>query len=159
MLPINYAGLLLILLGVALLVAELFLPTFGVLGVGGIVSFVLGSLFLFDTPESDLLVDRSIIFTAVACVSGMMLIVGSLALKAWRQKPLSGQEGLVGEIGEVKVRLSPRGKVWVHGEYWNAEGEEEVEAGERVRVIGVERMVLKVRRNRHSVSESGSLTV
>jgi membrane-bound serine protease (ClpP class) len=145
-LPINYAGLLLILLGVSLLVAELFLPSFGILGVGGIVSFALGSLFLFDTPESDLMVDRSVIFAVVACVSGVMLIVGSLALATWRRKSLLGQEGMVGEIGEVKVRLSPRGKVWVHGEYWNAEGEEELEAGEQVRVVGVERMVLRVRR-------------
>ncbi len=145
-LPINYTGLLLILLGVSLLIAELFLPSFGILGVGGIISLALGSLFLFDTPESDLMVDRSVIFTVVACFSGIMLIVGSLAIKAWRQKPLSGMEALVGEIGEVKVRLSPRGKVWVHGEYWNAEGEEEIEVGERVQVSGVKGMTLKVRR-------------
>ncbi len=145
-LPINYAGLLLILLGMGLLLAELFLPSFGILGIGGIVSFALGSLFLFDTPESDLVVDRSIIFTVVACVSAVMLIVGSLAIGAWRRKSLLGQEGMVGEIGEVKVRLSPRGRVWVHGEYWNAESEEEMEAGEQVRVVGIVGMVLRVRR-------------
>ena len=147
-LPINYTGLLLIFLGTGLLVAELFVPSFGILGVGGIVSLALGSLFLFDTPESDVVVDRSIILTVVACVSTVMLVVGSLAVRAWRQRPVSGAEGLVGEIGEVKARLAPRGKIWVHGEYWNAEGEaaQDVEVGEMVKVVGVEGMTLKVKR-------------
>jgi membrane-bound serine protease (ClpP class) len=145
-LPINYTGLLLILLGIGFLIAELFLPSFGILGVGGIVAFVLGSLFLFDTPESELAVDRSIIFTAALSVSAFMLFVGTLAVQTWRQKPTSGGEGLIGEVGEVRVRLAPRGKVWLHGEYWNAESDEEVETGEKVRVVSRDRMVLRVRK-------------
>ncbi|MGH8009773.1 MAG: NfeD family protein, partial [Candidatus Binatia bacterium] len=100
-LPINYTGLLLILLGVGFLVAELFLPSFGILGIGGIVSFVLGSLFLFDTPDAELLVDRSIILTAALSVSAFMLFIGTLAVRTWRRQPVSGQEGLIGEEGEV----------------------------------------------------------
>ncbi len=145
-LPINYTGLLLILLGIGLLVAELFLPSFGILGVGGIVSFVLGSLFLFDSPDAELVVDRSIITTAALCVSAFMLFVGTLAVRAWRQQPRSGLEGLMGEVGVVRERLAPRGKVWVHGEYWTAEGDEEIEVGQRVRVVGIDHMVLRVRR-------------
>jgi len=145
-LPINYTGLLLILLGIGFLIAELFLPSFGILGVGGIVAFVLGSLFLFDTPESELAVDRSIIFTAALSVSAFMLFVGTLAVRTWRQKPTSGGEGLIGEVGEVRVRLAPRGKVWLHGEYWNAESDEEVEVGQKVQVVSRDHMVLRVRK-------------
>ncbi len=145
-LPINYTGLLLILLGIAFLIAELFLPSFGILGIGGIVAFVLGSLFLFDTPESELAVDRSIIFTAALTVSAFMLFVGTLAVRTWRQKPTSGGEGLIGEVGEVRVQLAPRGKVWLHGEYWNAESDEDIEVGQKVRVVSRDHMVLRVRK-------------
>jgi len=145
-LPINYTGLLLIFLGIGLLMAELFLPSFGILGVGGIVSFVLGSLFLFDTPDTDLIVDRGIIITAALCTSAFMLFIGTLAVRTWRQQPATGREGLIGEVGEVRVRLAPRGKVWLHGEYWNAESDEEIEVGQKVRVVGLSRLVLRVRR-------------
>jgi len=145
-LPINYAGLLLILLGVALLIGEVFAPSFGVLGIGGAISLGLGSLLLFDTETSDLVVDRSIVFTAVITLSALILIVGYLVVRTQRTKPSSGQEGLIGEIGEVKLKLNPMGKVFVHGEYWNAEGDGEIEVGERVEVVGMDGMRLKVRR-------------
>lgn len=146
-LPINYTGLLLILLGIALLVTELFLPSFGILGASGLAAFVMGSLFLFDTPDADLLIDRGVIVAAALSMGVFMLIVGTLSLRTLRQRPVSGQEGLIGEIGEVRVRLAPRGKVWLHGEYWNAESdEEEIEEGQPVRVVDVNHMVLKVHR-------------
>ncbi|MBI1993931.1 MAG: ATP-dependent Clp protease proteolytic subunit, partial [Deltaproteobacteria bacterium] len=81
-LPINYAGLLLMLLGIALLIGEAFLPSFGVLGIGGAISLGLGSLLLFDTESSDLVVDRSIIFTAVGTLSALMLLLGYLVFKS-----------------------------------------------------------------------------
>lgn len=146
LLPINYAGLLLILLGIALLIGEAFVPSFGVLGVGGGISLALGSLLLFDTEGSDLAVDRSIIFTAVATLSAFMVVVGYLVVKAQRRKPTLGLVGLVGEIGEVRVKLNPTGKVFVHGEHWNAQGEDEIAVGEKVRVVGFEGMCLKVKR-------------
>jgi membrane-bound serine protease (ClpP class) len=145
-LPINSTGVLLLLLGIALLVAELFVPSFGVLGVGGIISFVLGSLFLFDAPAEELAVDRSLIVTAALCVSAFMLFIGTLAVRTWRQRPASGQEGMLGEIGEVRERIAPRGKVWIHGEYWTAESDEELEVGQKVRVTSVNHMVLRVRK-------------
>ncbi|MBI3800122.1 MAG: nodulation protein NfeD [Deltaproteobacteria bacterium] len=145
-LPINYTGLLLILLGLAFLIAELFLPSFGVLGVGGIVAFVLGSLFLFDTPEGELAVDRSIILTAALSVSAFMLFIGTLAVRTWRRKPVSGREGLIGESGEVRERLAPRGRVWLHGEHWTAESDEEIEVGQQVRVVSLSGLVLRVRK-------------
>ena len=143
-LPINYAGLALIVLGTALLVGEAFLPSFGVLGIGGIIALTLGSLLLFDTRSSDLVLDKKIVFTVVGTLSAFILVVGYLVVQAHRRKPTLGTEGLIGEIGEVKVRLSPAGKVFVHGEYWNAQGEGEIEVGEKVRVSAVEGMSLRV---------------
>ena len=144
-LPINYTGLVLIVLGLALLVTELFLPSFGILGISGLVAFVMGSLFLFDSSDADLVLDRGVIFGAALGVGLFILIVGSLSMTAYRRRPVTGTEGLIGELGEVRVRLAPRGKVWLHGEYWNAESEEdEIEAGQTVRVVDVAHMVLKV---------------
>ena len=145
-LPINSTGVLLLLLGIGLLIAELFVPSFGILGVGGIFSFVLGSLFLFDAPAEELAVDRSLIVTSALCVSVFMLFVGTLAVRTWKQRPASGQEGLIGEIGEVRERIAPRGKVWLHGEYWTAESDEEINIGQKVRVVGLNHLVLRVRR-------------
>lgn len=153
-LPINYAGLLLILLGVSLLIGEAFLPSFGVLGIGGIISLSLGSLLLFDTENSDLIVRRPIIYTTVGTLSAFILIIGYLVFRSQRAKPTLGLEGLVGEVGEVKTPLSPVGKVFVHGEYWNAEAEEEIGVGEMVRVVGFEGMRLKVKRLEKAQSDS-----
>ena len=143
-LPINYAGLLLILLGIALLIGEAFLPSFGVLGIGGAIALGLGSLLLFDTESSDLAVDRSIIFTAVLTLSVFIVLVGYLVFKSQKRKPTMGLEGLLGEIGEVREQLNPIGKVFIHGEYWNAEGQGQIGVGEKVRVVGFEGMSLKV---------------
>lgn len=148
-LPINYGGLALIVLGVALLFTELFLPSFGVVGVGGLVAFVLGSLFLFDTPESTMAVDRGIIIAAAATLGAFMLIVSVLVVGAQRRKPALGTEGLVGEEGEVRVPLRPGkrgGKVFVHGEMWSAEADEPIGVGDRVHVVAVRGMRVKVRR-------------
>ncbi len=145
-LPINYTGLVLIGLGMALLIAEMFLPSFGILGVSGIAAFVLGSLFLFDTPDAELAVDRGIIFAASLAVGTFMFVVGSLAVRAWRRPVASGLEGLQGEIGEVRTPLAPQGRVWVHGEYWTAQSDEEIEVGQKVQIVAVDHMILRVRR-------------
>ena len=143
-LPINYTGIALIVLGAALLVAEAFVPSFGILGISGIVSFILGSLMLFDVEGEGLLIDRGIIFTVVAVVSGCMLVVGYLVWKAQRRKPTGGKEGLVGEIGHAVTRIAPVGKVRVHGEIWTAESDEIIEGGEEVRVSHVADLRLTV---------------
>jgi membrane-bound serine protease (ClpP class) len=153
-LPINYAGLILIILGISLLISEAFIPSFGVLGIGGAISLALGSLLLFDTQSSDLTVDRSIVFAAVGTLSAFMLIVGYLVFKSQKRKPSLGSEGLIGEIGEVRAALNPTGKVFVHGEHWNARADEEISVGERIEVAGIDGMCLKVRKV--STGRSGS---
>jgi membrane-bound serine protease (ClpP class) len=146
LLPINYTGLALMVFGVGLLVGEAFFPSFGVLGIGGIISLALGSLLLFDTQTSDFGVDRSIVFTAVATLGSFVLGVSYLVFRSQKAKPSLGIEGLIGEVGVVREKLSPRGMVFVHGEYWTAEAEEAIEPGEKVQVVGLDRMVLKVKR-------------
>jgi membrane-bound serine protease (ClpP class) len=146
LLPINYTGLAFMILGVALLVGEAFFPSFGVLGVGGMISLAFGSLLLFDTPTSDFGVDRSIIFTAVATLGSFVLAVSYLVFRSQKAKPTLGIEGLIGEVGVVRERLAPRGSVFVHGEYWKAEANDEIDAGEKVEVVGVDRMMLRVKR-------------
>ena len=146
-LPINYGGIALILLGIALLVTELFLPSFGILGIGGLVAFVLGSLLLFDTPESSLAVDPAIVFAAAATFGTFTLIVGYLVVRAHRNPVSLGREGLIGQAAEVRQRIpggNQRGKVFVHGEYWNARANEPIDPGEMVRVTAVDGMDLTV---------------
>jgi membrane-bound serine protease (ClpP class) len=147
-LPINHTGLALIGLGVALLIAEIFLPSFGVIGVGGLVSLVLGSLLLFDTPESTLAVDRGIIAAAAGTVGAFMLTVGLLVVRSQRRRAVTGAEGMVGEVGEVRRGADAAGrvKVFVHGEYWDAIADEHVDVGVPVEVIGIQGLQIRVRR-------------
>ena len=146
LLPINYTGLALMAFGVALLVGEAFFPSFGVLGIGGMVSLALGSLLLFDTPTSDFGVDRSIVFTAVGTIGSFVLAVSYLVFRSQKAKPTLGMDGLIGEIGVARGKLSPRGTVFVHGETWKAEANEAIESGEKVQVVGIDRMLLRVKR-------------
>jgi membrane-bound serine protease (ClpP class) len=146
-LPVNTSALALLLLGIALLVAEAFLPTFGVVGAGGLVAFLLGSLFLFDA-EAGVAVPRSIVFGVGGALAAIILVVGALVFRSQRARPSLGVEGMVGEIGVARGRLAPAGTVVVHGEYWSAESEEMVDDGERVEVTGVDGLRLRVRRLR-----------
>lgn len=146
-LPINYSGLALIVLGIALLIAELFLPSFGTLGIGGLIAFVLGSLFLFDTTESDLMLDPKIVYAAAATFGLFSLIVGVLVARTQRRRAALGSEGLLGERGQVREAIAPGrpGKVFVHGEYWTATADRELPVGATVEVVKVEGLRLQVR--------------
>jgi membrane-bound serine protease (ClpP class) len=153
-LPINYAGLALMVLGIGLLIGEAFAPSFGILGIGGIISLTLGSFFLFDTEGSDLIVDRAIIFTAVATLGSFVLAISYLVFRSQKSKPTMGLQGLIGEIGEVRGKLGPTGKIFVHGEYWNAQADGEIDVGEKVKVLGYDGMCLKVSRLSEGESRS-----
>jgi membrane-bound serine protease (ClpP class) len=145
-LPINYTGLALIVLGLGLLIAEVFVQSFGVLGVGGAISFGLGSIMLFQTPASDLGLNVSVAVTAAVTIGIFVVGIGYLAFKAQRRSSVAGVEGLIGETGEVRSRIAPRGKIFVHGEFWNAESDEPLEVGEKARVIGQKALTLRVTR-------------
>ncbi|HYR96637.1 MAG TPA: nodulation protein NfeD [Candidatus Binatus sp.] len=143
-LPVNTLALGLLLLGLALLVAEAFLPTFGVVGAGGLIAFMLGSLFLFDA-ETGVAVPRSLVFGVGGSLATIILVVGTLVVRAQRARPSLGVEGMVGEVGVARGRLAPAGTVLVRGEYWTAESDDVVHDGERVQVTAVDGLRLRVR--------------
>jgi membrane-bound serine protease (ClpP class) len=145
-LPVNYGALALVLLGVALLVAEAFLPTFGVVGVGGLVAFLLGSLFLFDAAGEQLEVARSLVLGAAGGLGLFTLIVGMLIAGRRRVPARVGVEGMIGAVGTARDRLAPQGTVVVHGEYWTAETDEAIDPGTPVEVTAVDGLRLRVRR-------------
>jgi membrane-bound serine protease (ClpP class) len=145
-LSVNYGGLALIGLGAALLVAEAFMPTFGVLGVGGLVAFVLGSLFLFDAEGSGVAVARSLIAGAAAAFALVGLLVGTLVVRSQRRQASGGREGMRGAVGVARERLDPQGMVLVRGEYWTATSDTPIERDEPVEVVAVDGLRLRVRR-------------
>jgi membrane-bound serine protease (ClpP class) len=150
LMPVNWAGLALIGVGVGMLIAEAFLPTFGVVGVGGIVAFVLGSLLLFDTPDATIRVDRGLIVGAAATLGCFALAIGWLVYRTQRQPSSAGAEGMVGKIGEVR-RVATSGaslKIFVHGELWDADSDDALAVGEAVEVVHVDGLRVRVRRHR-----------
>jgi membrane-bound serine protease (ClpP class) len=143
-LPVNYAGILLILFAVALFIAEIKVVSNGILTIGGIVSLVMGSLLLFDSPDPALRVSLKVMIPALVVISLFFAGVMSLVLKAQMRKRQSGREGMVGDEGEAVTDIHETGKVFVHGEYWNAWSERAVEKGKKVRVVQVQGLKLKI---------------
>ena len=144
LLPVNYAGLLLIALGVVLLILELQIVSYGLLSVGGISLLVLGGLFLFDTDQSYFRISIEVIVGTAAATGAFILLVVSKLIKTRRLKPAVGVETLVGRAGEVRETLDPRGMVLVDGELWSARAPACVGKGARVKVVGIEGIVLRV---------------
>ncbi len=145
-LPVNYSGLALILLGAGLLIAEAYLPTFGVVGAGGIIAFLLGSLFLFDTAGTGVAVSRALVFSTVGVMVALAVAIGVLVVRSQRRRVQLGHEGMIGQVGVARQRLAPDGTILVRGEYWTAESDVVIDAGERVEVMAVDGLRLRVRR-------------
>ena len=153
-LPINYAGVLLILLAIVMFIAEIKVVSHGVLTMGGIAAMILGSVMLINTPAPYMRISLgAIIGTALATAAFFLFVVGA-GVKALRSKTTTGIEGLVGEIGTVRSRLAPRGQIFLRGELWNAEAEGEVEVGESVRVMGMDGLTLRVVRVQRATAAS-----
>ncbi|RPH86893.1 MAG: nodulation protein NfeD [Desulfobacteraceae bacterium] len=147
-LPVNYAGVLLILLAIVFFIAEIKVISHGLLSIGGVVSLTLGSLLLFRTADSQLGVALGVLVPVVIVVSGFFLAVVSLALRAYQRKPQTGDQGIMGEVGRVREPIRPEtpGKVFVHGEIWNARSEEILETGTIVEVVGIDHLLLTVKK-------------
>jgi len=142
-LPLNWAGVALLLLGAALFILEAHFTSHGVLGAGGTVAMVLGALMLIDgPPEMRIRLVTALSVSIPFALITMFLL--TLALRARRNKALTGGEGMIDEIGLARTALAPAGKVFVHGEYWDAESSSPVESGAEVRVVAVEGMKLRV---------------
>jgi len=146
MLPINFAGLALILFAIVLFIAEIKVVSHGLLSVGGVISLFLGSLMLIESPTEYMRISLTVIIPAVIVSAGFFTFAVTKAIRARLQKPTTGIEGLVGEIGIAVTDIGPEGKVLVHGEYWNAFSDERIEKDQKVEVIRVKNLNLQVKR-------------
>jgi membrane-bound serine protease (ClpP class) len=144
LLPVNYAAVALILLGMGLLIAELFAPTFGVLGAGGVAALIAGSLLLFDEEAAGFGVPLALVLGLAATSAAVVLLGGGMALKARRRPIVSGRESLVGALGQV-LQVSD-GEAWAEilGERWKVTSSGPLAPGQRVRVVGLRGLILEV---------------
>jgi membrane-bound serine protease (ClpP class) len=144
-LPVNYAGILLIILSLVFFILEVKITSYGMLSVAGIITLVLGSLMLYDKDQTGMSVSLKILLPTILLISGFFIVVAGLVVKTFRSKSMTGAEGLVGEVGLVKKTISPSGKILVHGELWNAVSDVPIHEGERVQVVSMENLVLTVK--------------
>ena len=143
-LPINYAGLLLILFGVILFITEINVMSYGLLSVSGVISIFLGSTMLIDSDDPALQISRAILYPTLALTVILSSGIVMLATRTRSLKKLGGMEGMIGETGLVKEALNPQGRVLVHGELWEAEADTQITEGERVQVDFVQGLRIKV---------------
>jgi membrane-bound serine protease (ClpP class) len=145
-LPINYAGLLLIILGVVLLIAEVNVMSYGLLAMSGAISIFLGSIMLIDSDDPAMQISKMILYPTLGMT--FLFSIGSiyLAKKAHQLVTTTGMEGLLGEIGVVKETLNPEGRVLIHGEMWKAESDTVISVGEKVSVEVVKGLKIQVRK-------------
>uniref|UniRef100_A0A7C2EIW0 Nodulation protein NfeD n=1 Tax=Ammonifex degensii TaxID=42838 RepID=A0A7C2EIW0_9THEO len=142
-----WGGLLLILLAFGFFVAEAFLPTHGIMGTGGVIAFVFGSLLLFSTAQGGMRVSIGLVAAMSVTLAGLMALLVTAVVRGQRRRVQTGLEELVGRKAVARTDLKPTGMVFVEGEYWRAVMEEgEAAAGERVEVVGIDGLCLKVRR-------------
>jgi len=143
-LPVNYAGVALILFGIILFIAEIKIVSHGMLSVAGVISLALGSVMLFESSSPALRVSLGVMIPTIVVISLFFVAVVSLAVKAQRGKPFTGVEGMIGREGTAVTPVHTDGKVLIKGEYWNASSGEPIEEGTDVRVIGVKGLKLEV---------------
>jgi len=145
-LPLNLAGLLLIVVGFVLFVLEAHIQSFGLLTLGGLACTVLGAMMLFESPDPALRASLGVVLPLALVTSALFAVAVGLSVKTLRSKPKTGREGMIGLRGVARSALAPKGTVEVRGELWSAVSEEPVEEGEAVVVTEMEGLVLKVRR-------------
>ena len=145
-LPVNYAGLLLIVFAIIMFVLEVKVVSHGVLTIGGIVSMVIGSLMLFESSSPFLKLSLYLVISAALMTALFFTLTVGLAVRAWRRKPVTGIEGLTGLEGVAHTDIFKDGMTLVHGEYWRAYSDEPVRKGEKVKVLSVEGLRLHVRK-------------
>jgi membrane-bound serine protease (ClpP class) len=143
-LPVNYTGILLIIFGVILFIAEIKVVSHGMLTVGGIISLIMGSLLLFDTTEPALRISLQVLIPAVVVTSAFFIIVIWLALKAQMRKHYSGSEAMINAEAEAVTDIDAEGQVFFQGEYWKARSEKPINKGAKVKIIQVDGLVLHV---------------
>ncbi len=147
-LPINYVGLLLILFGLGLLIAESMTPSFGFLAAGGILSMVLGAVMLIDSPAPELQLGWPFILSSMLALGTITLLLARLGINAIRKQPVTGRAGMIDTFGEAisPIGAGGSGRVSAHGELWTATSDQDIEVGAKVQVVSVDGLKLTVRR-------------
>ena len=144
-LPVNYAGVLLFLLGIVFFVLEASVTSYGVLAIGGVISMLLGSVMLIKTDAEFLQISWVVILPVVALVAGFTLLMVGMGMKAMRRRPVTGREEMIGLVGIVKTALTPHGQLAVHGELWEAISEQPLQPGDKAEVTRMDGLRLHVK--------------
>ena len=147
-LPVNFIGVLLILLAFIFFILEVKVTSYGLLSLGGVISLFLGSIMLFRRGDATMDISWGVLIPTVVIVSLFFIIVAGIAFRIHLRRAMTGSAALVGEQGQAYTDLTPEGQVFVHGEYWRARGEEHIKAGELIEVVKVINLKLLVRRAR-----------
>ncbi|HKJ77816.1 MAG TPA: NfeD family protein, partial [Gammaproteobacteria bacterium] len=143
-LPVSYAGVGLILLGIALMVAEAFAPSFGALGIGGVVAFAIGSVMLIDTDAPGFGIDPALIGGVTLASAGLFIFILGMLFKARARPVVSGMEEMVGARGVATADFEGEGTVRAHGEMWKARSDQPIRQGQAVRVTAIDGLTLQV---------------
>lgn len=146
LLPVNYVGLTLIILGIAFIIAELFVSSFGALGIGGVIAFVIGSIMLIDSKMAGFKLLLPIIIAVTLVTIGFIVIISQMAIRAHRKPIVSGKEELIGSIATVlkKEGDEQRPRVRIRGELWQIESDYPLNDGDKVKVVGLDELILQV---------------
>ncbi len=145
-LPVNYAGILLIIIAIIMFLLEIKITSYGILSIGGVISMLIGSIMLFDSAQPFFNVSLMVIIPTVLITLLFFTVIASLALKAYRRKPATGKEELIDSEGEARSDIHKDGQVFIHGEIWNAWSDHPIDNGSKVIVESVEHLKLKVRK-------------
>ena len=143
-LPVNIAGVLLIVLALIFFILEMKIASFGLLSVAGIISLLLGSVMLFDRVDGQIGISWTVMVPTISLVGGFFAAVAGLVFRSRTRRPMTGESGLIGETGVVKTPLTPTGRIQVHGELWFARCRTPVAIGQRARVTAVDGLTLEV---------------
>jgi len=149
-LPINFIGILLILLAFVLFILEFKITSYGLLSLGGIISLLLGSMMLFRQGDSDIGLSWWVLIPTVLVISLFFIAVAGIVFRMHLRRAMTGAAGMVGEKGVAYTALAPTGQVFVYGEYWQAVSEEPIAPGETIEVVQVDNLKLKVRKGKKS---------
>ena len=143
-LPVNYAGILLIFLAILFFIMELQIISYGLLSIAGIISLLLGSLMLFESHAPGMGLSWSVLLPTVIIVSAFFIVISGIVFKSQLTQAETGAAGLIGKTGVVKNAIMPDGKVFIHGELWNATSKQALNKGEKIRVVRIVNLVLEV---------------
>lgn len=150
LLPVNYAGLSLILVGITFIVMEVYITSYGALGIGGVIAFVIGSVMLFDTTDIHFQVSWSLIGTMSLLTTAFFFVIATMVIRAHKRAIITGREGIIGHDGVVITVNNEQIIVRVLGELWEAKGNKSIQPGDKVKVTSIKGLILHIEPNTHS---------